>query len=242
MKISGLLLFFILSGFLYARDVELVIVKETRDPEFSEKKFRSWTRFFPKDARSIDASRLARPKELFHIKRIVIPAAPRIFSPEMIDGMIQYVADGGLIITESIMNGIDANGDFREDFSLFQAPAKRKKGHPRPNGWPPSGVIAHSSMKIESVTAVIECPLSKGFTVSKPMPVSFSFRNVIRADGNVIFTASAVARNGRRKGSMPLASVYNVGKGTFVFIPFQIETLVKNALSAETLDWLTDQE
>jgi hypothetical protein len=58
----------------------------------------------------------------------------------------------------------------------------------------------------------------------------------------VIFTASAVTRNGRRKGSMPLASVYNVGKGTFVFIPFQIETLVKNALSAETLDWLTDQE
>ena len=193
-------------------------------------------------AGSINASRLARPKELFHIKRIVIPAAPRIFSPEMIDGMIQYAADGGLIITESIMNGIDANGDFREDFSLFQAPAKRKKSHPRPNGWPPSGVIAHSSMKIESVTAVIECPLSKGFTVNKPMSVSFSFRNVIRADGNVIFTASAVTRNGRRKGSMPLASVYNVGKGTFVFIPFQIETLVKNALSAETLDWLTDQE
>lgn len=242
MKIAGFLLFIIFGGFIYARDVELVIVKETRDPEFSEKKFRNWTRFFPKTAGLIDASRLARPKDLANIKRIVIPAAPRIFSPEMIDGMIQYVADGGLIITESIMNGIDANGDFREDFSLFLAPAKRKKGHPRPNGWPPSGVIAHSTMKIESVTAVIECPLSKGFTVNKLTPVSFSFRNVIRADGNVIFTASAVAKNGRRKGSMPLVSVYNVGKGTFVFIPFQIEMLVKNALSTETLDWLTDQE
>ena len=242
MRFSGLLLFFILGGFLYARDIELVIVKETRDPEFSEKKFRSWIRFFPGNTGTIDAGRLARPKELANIKRIVIPAAPRIFSPEMIDGMIQYVSEGGLIITESIMNGIDANGDFREDYSLFQVPAKRPKGHPRPNLWPPSGVFAHSSMKIESVTSVIGCPLSKGFIVNKPMSVSFSFRNVIRTDGNVIFTASAVAKNGRKKNRMPLAVVHNIGKGTFVFIPFQIEMLVKNALSAETLDWLTDQE
>ena len=242
MKIFCLLFFSVLCGFVFARDVELAIVREPRDPEFSEKKFRNWTRFFPENAKLIDADRLARPKELENIKRVVIPAAPRVFSPEMIDGIIQYVTDGGLIITESIMSGIDTDGDFKEDFSLLQAPAKRKKGHPRPKQWPPSGVHAHAAMKIESVTAMVECPLSHGFVVSKPVPVSFGFRNIIRADGNVIFTASAIAKNGRKKNSMPVAVVHNIGKGTFVFIPFRIETLVKNALSAETLDWLTDQE
>ena len=41
---------------------------------------------------------------------------------------------------------------------------------------------------------------------------------------------------------MPLVVVRNVGKGTFLFLPFQVEHLVKNALSPQTLDWLTDQE
>lgn len=241
MKLNGIILLCLLCGCFYARDVELAIVREPKDPEFSEAKFRRWIRFFPKNVLFIDADSLSRPETLANIKRIVIPAAPRIFSAKMLDGMIKYAADGGLIITESIMNGIDHNGDFKEDFSLLRPYGKRKKGHPRPGDWPPTGVCAHASCKINAIEAVIECPLSTGFPVGKPVNIRFSFRNVIRADGNVIFTASAVSGGGKKK-VIPLVVLRNAGKGTFVFLPFQIERLVKNALSPKTLDWLTDQE
>ena len=84
--------------------------------------------------------------------------------------------------------------------------------------------------------------MSSGFTVGEPMPVSFHFRNVVRADGTVIFSAVATGQGGRRKNSMPLAVMRHSGKGAFLFLPLRMEKLVKNALSVQTLDWLTDQE
>ena len=112
MKNIVLLFCLLLCGFVFAREVELAIVKETRDPEFSEAKFLACIRYLPKEAYFINADELAHPEKLAKIKRIVIPAFPRIFTVEMLDGMERYVAEGGLIITDSIMNGIDTNGDF----------------------------------------------------------------------------------------------------------------------------------
>ena len=241
MRIATFFLFFF-CAILFSRNVELAIVRDLKDPECTEAKFRIWTRYFPKDARIIDAASLAHPEALADIKRIAIPAAPRILSLEMLGGLKRYVASGGLVITESIMNGIDTNGDFKEDFSLILPPAKRKAGHPCPGEWPPTGVCAHASIQIESVTPLFECPLSVGFNVNQANPLPFMFRNVIRADGNVIFTANAVGKGGGRKNRMPLVVVRNFGNGCFLFLPFHCERLVKNALSPQTLDWLTNQE
>lgn len=242
MKTTLFLLTALLCGALSAREVEVAVVRETRDPEFREARFRTWTRFFPKDARIIDADALTRPGELAQYRRLVIPAAPRNFSPAMLDGLARYVEEGGLVITESIMSGIDTDGDFKEDFSLTAPLKKRKAGHPRPKAVPPTGVTASGDAAVESVTAKMECPLSAGFPAEQAVPVSFHFRNVRRADGIVVFTAAVTLKNDRKNAAMPLVTVRNSGKGAYLFLPFQMEKLVQNALSAQTLDWLTAQE
>ena len=239
-KITALLLLAVCSV-LSAREIEYALVKAEKDPEFRAGNYKRTLAKFPADTPVIDASMLAKPEELKKYKRIFIYDVPRIFTVEQLSGIEKYVSDGGLLVTCSIISDIDTNGDGRGDFSLVARPKQRKAGHPRPKDFPPMGVVAHSSAQIKSVTAVMDCPLTVNFKVNEPVNRAIHFRTVTLKKGIVVMSAEAVLKNKKEEKQMPLITICNRDKGSFIFMPFE-KDFIQNALSAKTLDWLTDQE
>ena len=225
---------------LPAREFEFALVKAADSPEFRERAFERTLAKFPENAPVIDASLLAKPEELKKYKRIFIYDVPRIFTLEQLDGMGKYVSEGGLLVTCSIMSDIDTNGDGKGDFSLITRIKKRKAGHPRPKDFPPTGVMAHSAVEIKRITAKMDCPLTENFKSNEAIPRSMNFRTVTLKNGIVIMTAEAILKNKKIDKQMPLVTICNRDKGSFVFMPFE-KDFIKNALSVQTLDWLTDQ-
>ena len=229
------------AALLSAREVEFALVKAPQDPEFRSGVFQRVLAKFPPNTPVIDSKILAQPDELKKYKRIFIYDVPRIFTIEQLEGIEKYVSEGGLLVTCSIMSDIDIDHDGKGDFSLLTQFKKRKPGHPRPKDYPPTGILAHSSAQIQSVTAKLDCPLTENFAVNTPQAMNFSFRSVKLKSGIVIMTAQAVLKNKEVLKQMPLISVCNRNKGSFIFMPFE-KNFITNSLSSQTLDWLTDQE
>ena len=241
MKKITALLFLAIAALLPAREFEYALVKAPTNPEFKERAFKRTLAKFPADIKVLDVSTLANADELKKYKRIFIYDVPRVFTLPQLEGIEKFVSEGGLLITCSIISDIDVNGDGKGDFSLIEKLKKRKAGHPRSKDFPPTGVLASSSAQIKSVTAKLDCPLTDGFKVGEARPANFNFRMVKQQDGTVVMSADAIYKNKKMDQAMPLITIRNSGKGTFVFMPFEADFL-KNALSAKTLNWLTDQE
>ena len=241
MKKIVVLLALAVCSVLSAREFEYALVKAEKSPEFRANNYKRTLAKFPANTPVIDVDLLAKPEELKKYKRIFIYDVPRIFTVEQLSGMEKYVSEGGLLVTCSIISDIDTNGDGKGDFSLIARVKKRKAGHPRPNDFPPTGVMAHSAADIKSITAKMECPLSVGFKVNEAMPRNMHFRAVTLKNGIVVMSAEAVLKNKKVEKQMPLIAICNRDKGSFVFMPFE-KDFIKNALSAQTIDWLTDQD
>lgn len=222
--------------------VEVAIVQEPRAPEYREKTFQRNVKQVKLPCEFIDADLLARPAELAKYKRVVIFGTPMAFSEAALDGIQKYVEEGGLFISDTIFFGIDTNGDFKMDFSLIDPMGKRPADHPRRKEFPPTGVRASGNALVKSVTAVVECPLSQGFSLKEEKPVEFNFRYVKEAGATVILRCAAAYKGQEsvEKG-LPLVAIRNAGKGAYLFTPM-IEPFLDNAMSAETLDWLTAGE
>ena len=241
MKKLTVLLALAVSTILSAGEIEYALVKAEKSPEFRPGVFKRTLAKFPADTPVIDASMLANAEELKKYKRIFIYDVPRIFTLEQLEGMEKYVSNGGLLVTCSIMSDIDTDGDGKGDFSLLDPIRKRKPGHPRPKDFPPTGVVAHSTAQVKSVTAVMDCPLTVNFKVNAATSRELPFRSVTLKNGIVVMSAEAVLKNKKVEKQMPLITICNRNKGSFIFMPFE-KDFIKNALSAQTLDWLTNQE
>lgn len=230
------------------RSIELAVVREPRDPLY--KKSPEWRERCVRENAAktglpyefIDCDALTRPEELRKYKRIAIFSYPGAFSKEMFDGLQKYVEEGGLYIGDTNFWGIDTNGDFVVDYSILERVLKRRPAdHPYKEMIPPTGVWTSGFGDAESVTALIECPLSQGFETLKETPIEpFQFRNASNADATVVLKCT-MRRKGELQDKNVLVSIKNVGKGCYVFTPM-VDPYLKNAMSKETLDWLTDQE
>ena len=87
----------------------------------------------------------------------------------------------------------------------------------------------------------MDCPLTVNFKVNEPVNRAIHFRTVTLKKGIVVMSAEAVLKNKKEEKQMPLITICNRDKGSFIFMPFE-KDFIQNALSAKTLDWLTDQE
>jgi len=166
-------------------------------------------------------------------KRILIAWGSHWFSREMYDGMEDYVKNGGLLITNVVLAGVDDDG--------------KRSWINRP-GSPLIGVFGHSGVHVAKIKVESECPLTNGLPAGKwtPLDVKVTSR-MARGYGATVLATSDATYKGKPHRDQPFLTYKHHGKGACVFInavasnenESHLRAILTNALSAETLGWLT---
>ncbi len=246
------ILFFLCLGIgaLSAREFDVGILLDTRDPAYAEKK--SYQKLADEYKNKLTAMKLkikevnadiflpANQAEAAKYKRIFIPFWHMVFPLQAYDGMNEYVRGGGLILTDSILSGIDTDGDFKMDYTTSLKKKQKKPDHPRQGFHAPTGVVAHSTVEVKNITSLAQCPVTLGLTSGETTPMNFKMRQVTNHRATVVVTGDGVRKDQEFK-AMPVVTFLHEGKGAFLYIPVNVELFFKNAFSEETLDWLCDQ-
>ena len=172
-------------------------------------------------------------------KRIFIPYTAFAFSPEMYDGMTEYVKNGGLLITNNVLSTIDVDNDSKIDWK------NGDKNYSKP-GFHTIGVFSPFTIKITNIEVVKACPITAGLPVNKKREVSFYGRYIRFSKATPLVIAEGLYRNTRKHSNSPLVTFMHQGKGACIFLgprmSYKNEWLVKifnNTLSQDTLEWLT---
>jgi len=170
-------------------------------------------------------------------KRIVISTSAIWFTPEMYEGMDDYVKSGGLLITNSSLIGIDINRNYKlDEGDKYEANEI-------------VGVYGHASAQMSKIFVEIECPLTKGIPVGEwiSLEAKVAGRVTINKSATVLITSDRIYKE-ETSGNQPFLTYKHSGKGACIYIvPVLLDleknkyllTILKNALSKETLEWLT---
>ena len=173
-------------------------------------------------------------------KRLVIPFWTGWFTPEMYEGMADYVKSGGLLITQSALLFVDANRNFVQDeVATTNLPQKSFLG-----------VAGAETALMRQVGAISDTPLSRGM----PKDVHLALRTPLygrRArnfHAKVILEAEQVYDGYSDIG--PMLTAKNQGRGSAIYWNGWVETfddprvaqMVKNIFSEETYEWLVVPE
>jgi len=179
-------------------------------------------------------------------KRIIISSAGIWFTPEMYEGMADYVKSGGLLITNSSLIGIDMNRNYKlDEEDKYQANEI-------------VGVFGHASTQMNKILVEIECPLTKGIPKGEwiPLETKVSGRVTTNKSATVLIIAERYHPGwddpnykGWKppKGNQPFLTFKHSGKGACIYIvpvlgsakDKYLSIILKNCLSKETLEWLT---
>ena len=167
-------------------------------------------------------------------KRLLIPAAANWFTKEMYDGMLDYVRNGGLLITQSALLLLDNDGSYRCGGTATTAMCRKTF----------LGVTANGGAEKPEIKVLVDNPLTRGLKVGEWLKAD-------RVSGRFVAEGSAktavIAKQTNKKGDSegPLVTWKSTGKGACVFIACAFHpkdpalvTLMKNALSEETREWL----
>jgi len=202
---------------------------------------------------SVDIFLPENKKERDKYKRIVLSVAAYCFTPEMYEGITDYVKSGGLLITNSCLIFIDTNRNYKWEGS------KVDKSREAP-GFETVGVYGHASVYMTKIKVKVECPLTRGLPVGKW--VNLERRLQGRVTKNYSATVLVIAERWSDKweipdykgwkppkGNQPFLTFKHLGKGACIYIVPRLDfrslktkcisTILKNALSKETLEWLT---
>ncbi|HDN84305.1 MAG TPA: hypothetical protein ENG47_00935 [Candidatus Aerophobetes bacterium] len=183
-------------------------------------------------------------------KRIVISSAGIWFTPEMYEGMTDYVKSGGLLITNSSLFLVDANRNYKldeEDTSIK-------------NGFETVGVYGHASVSMNKIKVEVACPLTEGLPIGEWIELKTSGRVTTNKSANVLIIAERYSKKwddpdykGWKppKGNQPFLTYKHLGKGACIYIVPVLDRnslknkylsiILKNALSKKTLEWLTTE-
>lgn len=173
-------------------------------------------------------------------KRILIPAIAFWFSPEMYNGMTEYVKNGGLLITNSIMNGIDEDADYNR---------KGAKSFGKP-GNPLVGVFGISTVQMNKIMIKENSPLSEGLSSGDwiELETKTSGSQTQNRSATVLIISDSLYKN-KPSRQQPFLTYKHLGKGACIYIVPAISvknrfvfSILKNALSKNTLEWLTAGE
>ncbi len=181
-------------------------------------------------------------------KRIFIPRGIA-FSPALIEGITDYVKNGGLLITNFALCLIDTNGDYRWDRKTDKL-FLRKDG-----GFELVGAYGHSNTKVNKIKIVKLCPLTEGLGVNKWINLETNLSGSKTANYSavpVVVSKQCNIKGKAGKASQPCVIYKRTGKGACIYInPVMgvntlknttIENITHNILSDKTLNWLTISE
>ena len=173
-------------------------------------------------------------------RRIVLSSAACWFTAEMYEGMFDYVRSGGLLITNSPLGGVDRNRNRKMD---------RLDAWMRRPGNKIVGVYGVANGYVTRMKAALDCPLTRGL----PRDGWTQLRGKVEGKHTRNYTATVVAVSDfSRKGypgEQPCVLLKRVGAGACIYLVPRIQgeslkdpalrALLNNALSRETLEWLT---
>ncbi len=177
--------------------------------------------------------------------RILIPSQAFHFTPVMYDGMADYVRQGGLLISNSNLLGIDQNGDRKFNLEDGDTYWSGKRGH-----FNTLGVYGHSGATITNLTVEVECPLSTGLPVSTVLIPENPLRGrvTLNKSAEVIITGDGAYKEQILR-NRPMLSYKHIAHGACIYVNPDLLTqdhwmrqIAINCLSAQTLAWLTLQE
>ena len=192
---------------------------------------------YESDLVSVDIFLEANAEKRAAYKRIIIPNVACTFTPEMYEGMREYVKNGGLLITNSSLLIIDNDKTYK----------RRSKGE---TFWKPCfdliGVRGTGSTSMSKIKVEVACPLTEGLPVGEwiTLETKVGGRKTVGHSATVLITTE------RPSGyNQPFLAFKHTGKGACIYIvppygniPLPSKDkyiLLKNALSKKTLEWLT---
>ncbi len=185
-------------------------------------------------------------------KRIVISAAGLWFTPEMYEGMTDYVKSGGLLITNSSLLLVDANRNYKLD----------KEDNYMKDGFETVGVFGHASVSMTKIKVEVACPLTEGIPEGEWLELEGKVEGRVTANksATVLITAERWSDTWEKtdykgwkpdKGNQPFLTFKHSGKGACIYIvpalssnsvkDKYISVILKNVLSKKTLEWLTTE-
>ncbi|MGI6087799.1 MAG: hypothetical protein ACOYCD_07665 [Kiritimatiellia bacterium] len=178
-------------------------------------------------------------------RRILLPRHAFHFTPLMYAGMTRYVTDGGLLISNSSLLGIDKDGD--REFNLDKGdtywPGKR-------GCFPTLGVYGHSSVTITNVTVVMDCLLSAGLPTGQLLDLGqpINTRKTMNNSAEVVITCNGTYKSDAIR-NQPFLTYKHMGNGACIFVAPNLQgkhpwvcQIASNCFSLKTLNWLTLQE
>jgi len=173
-------------------------------------------------------------------KRIWIPSYAHAFTPAMYQGMEQYVRGGGLLISCSLLQSIDANADYK-----FEARTDASYSYRNVN--PLTGSQSHWAQPYSALKITVPSPLTTGIELPEyrempDLPVGRVARKVTTMQ--VMIAGRTVAKDGPAEGY--LLACNSLGKGAVILYSGSAgglsNQIVKNILSQDTLEWLCEQQ
>lgn len=194
---------------------------------------------------SVDIFLPRHKEERDRFKRIFIPSDALTFSPAMYEGMTDYVRSGGLLISNSALLGIDRNADYRLDVKSGDAMFYKR----RP--FETLGVHAHSTAYSAKIKSIVECPLTNGMPVGEERELGGKhyMRCTTNVSATMVVAADLSYKEKRLFRRRPVVCLKHQDRGACIYISpsvlsgrGDIPLLFRNALSAETLEWLTAGE
>jgi hypothetical protein len=179
-------------------------------------------------------------------RRILMPRRALHFTPLMYAGMTRYVTDGGLLICNSILKGIDNDGD--REFNLDKGDSYWAGG--KRGCFSTMGVYGHSSVAITNINVEMDCLLSVGLPPGQLLDLERQIHtsDTLNQSAEVIITGIGTYKSDPIR-NRPFLAYKHTGKGACIFVaPHLMENhpcisqIASNCFSVKTLNWLTLQE
>jgi hypothetical protein len=175
-------------------------------------------------------------------KRILIPCAGDRFTPEMHEGMDDYVRSGGLLITNSSLLILDAGVGPKADKGIATTDYPMKHF---------LGVRGHSSCLMRRIKVLQECPLTKGLETNTwvTLEQELGGRDTRNCSAEVVVVANRV-KKAVEQGEQPFLTYKHQDKGACIYLVGQIgekpdrtlSRILANICCPETIEWLCLQE
>lgn len=214
-------------------------VEDRRRPQLRELLEQSGLTVTPVD---VDIFQDFRKTERDAYKRLLIPEFAYTLTEQILDGMANYVASGGLLIVNNSYFALDQERLYLQDAADKQTRIPERTF---------LGVSGHRSPVLTKLRVLTSCPLTHGVPVGTRVEIpekawarqTRNFSAEVVATGNVLLRGEDV--------DTVLISYRKCGDGASIYFgPFLrpsslespvLRTLLRNACSAETLQWLCAQ-
>jgi hypothetical protein len=175
-------------------------------------------------------------------KRIYIPCATDYFTIKMYESMVEYVKEGGLLITNSSLTLLDANENYTVD------------SEDKATTWPRDNIVGiggSAGALFDKVCVTNACPLTEGLTTGEWLSINkVGGRRTVKTKAEVVMVSNAM-QGEAALADQPFLSYRQLGEGCCIYLVGQLDgsmknakddnvflKIIKNIFSTKTLKWL----